>query len=61
MVRLISDGMMLQRDVSLKIWCWVDPSEKVKIVFLKKHIKQMPINSETGKLIFLLSEPTERF
>jgi sialate O-acetylesterase len=31
--RLISDGMVLQRDVSLKIWGWADPNEKVKIEF----------------------------
>jgi sialate O-acetylesterase len=34
--RLISDGLVLQRDVPLKIWGWADPSEKVKIDFLGK-------------------------
>ena len=34
--RLISDGLVLQRDVPLKIWGWADPSEKVKIEFLGK-------------------------
>jgi len=34
--RLISNGMVLQRDVPLKIWGWADPSEKVKIEFLGK-------------------------
>jgi len=34
--RLISDGMVLQRDVSLKIWGWADSDEKVKIDFLGK-------------------------
>jgi sialate O-acetylesterase len=34
--RLISDGMVLQRDVPLKIWGWADPAEKVKIEFLGK-------------------------
>ena len=31
--RLVSDGMVLQRDVPLKIWGWADPSENVKIEF----------------------------
>ncbi|MDP4208874.1 MAG: sialate O-acetylesterase [Bacteroidota bacterium] len=34
--RLISDGMVLQRDVPLKIWGWADPNEKVKIEFRGK-------------------------
>jgi sialate O-acetylesterase len=34
--RLISDGMVLQRDVPFKIWGWADPAEKVKIEFLGK-------------------------
>lgn len=34
--KLISDGVVLQRDVPLKIWGWADPSEKVKIEFLGK-------------------------
>jgi sialate O-acetylesterase len=34
--RLISDGMVLQRDVPLKIWGWADPGEKVKVDFAGK-------------------------
>jgi len=34
--RLISDGMVLQRDVPLKIWGWADPHEKVKVEFIGK-------------------------
>lgn len=34
--RLISDGMVLQRDAPLKIWGWADPGEKVKVEFLEK-------------------------
>lgn len=34
--RLISDGMVLQRDAPLKIWGWADPNEKVKVEFLGK-------------------------
>lgn len=32
--RLVSDGMVLQRDEPVKIWGWANPSEKVKIEFL---------------------------
>lgn len=31
---LVSNGMILQRDVPLTIWGWADRSEKVKVVFL---------------------------
>jgi len=34
--RLISDGMVLQRDAPLKIWGWANPGEKVKVEFLGK-------------------------
>ena len=44
MAHLIRDGMVLQRDMPLKIWGWVDPSGKVKIVFLEKTHQTMPIN-----------------
>jgi len=35
--RLISDGMVLQRDIPLKIWGWADPGEKIKIEFIGKN------------------------
>lgn len=34
--RLISDGMILQRETPLKIWGWADPGEKVNITFFDK-------------------------
>jgi len=34
--RLISNGMVLQRDAPLKIWGWADPGEKVLVEFLDK-------------------------
>nr|WP_319398974.1 sialate O-acetylesterase [uncultured Carboxylicivirga sp.] len=37
--RLVSNGMILQRDEPLKIWGWADPSEKVKIEFLERTYK----------------------
>ena len=35
--RLISDRMVLQRDVELKIWGWASPEEKVTVRFQGKH------------------------
>jgi len=32
--RLVSDGMVLQRDRPVKIWGWADPNEKVSVKFL---------------------------
>jgi sialate O-acetylesterase len=37
--KLISDGMVLQRDATIKIWGWAAPKEKFFIEFLdKKHL-----------------------
>jgi len=33
---LINDGMVLQRDASVKIWGWADKGEQVKIIFNSK-------------------------
>lgn len=35
--KLISDGMVLQRDKPLKIWGWASPGEKVTVSFIKKN------------------------
>lgn len=35
--KLVSDGVVLQRDTPLKIWGWASSQEKVKIVFLGKN------------------------
>ena len=45
--KLISDGMVLQRDKPLKIWGWASPKEKISIDFNKKTYKV--ITPETGK------------
>jgi len=34
--KLVSSGMVLQRDVEVKIWGWADPQEKVSVQFDKK-------------------------
>jgi len=41
---LISDGMVLQRNIEVKIWGWADPNEKITLNFLSKTY-----NAETGK------------
>ena len=37
--RLISDGMVLQRDAKVKIWGWASPGEKISIKFVAKIYK----------------------
>ena len=34
--KLISDGMILQRDARLKIWGWASPGEKISVRFINK-------------------------
>lgn len=34
--RLISDGMVLQRDTEIKVWGWADKGEQIKVEFDKK-------------------------
>jgi sialate O-acetylesterase len=38
---LVSDGMVLQRDVPVHIWGWANPGEKVNILFKGKKIKTL--------------------
>jgi sialate O-acetylesterase len=52
--KLISDGMVLQRDKPLKIWGWASPKEKISIDFNKKTYKV--ITPETGKWEVTLSQ-----
>jgi sialate O-acetylesterase len=37
--KLISDGMVLQRDAKIKIWGWSAPNEKIAIDFIDKKYK----------------------
>ena len=37
--RLISDGMVLQRDTEVKIWGWASPGEKVSVSFIDSIYK----------------------
>ena len=45
--RLISDGMVLQRDANLKIWGWAKSGEKITVQF--KSRKYKTITDATGK------------
>ena len=45
--KLISDGMVLQRDASVKIWGWAAPGEKVTLNFTEINTRQqlmLPVN-----------------
>jgi sialate O-acetylesterase len=36
---LVSNGMVLQRDMPVKIWGWANPGEKVNVTFKRKKIR----------------------
>ena len=54
--RLISDGMILQRDVKVNIWGWALPKEKVELDFNHKTYKALA--GEDGKWMIVL--PTQK-
>ena len=37
--RLVSDGMVLQRDAQIRLWGWADPAEAVTLTFNKKSYR----------------------
>jgi sialate O-acetylesterase len=37
--KLISDGVILQRDTKVKIWGWAAPNEKISLEFINKNYK----------------------
>src|SRR5690606_37272442 len=43
--RLISDGMVLQRDTEVKIWGWASPGEKVSVEFIDQEYETQADNS----------------
>jgi sialate O-acetylesterase len=50
--QLVSDGMVLQRDMKIKIWGWAEPGEKVSVSFNGK--KESTVTNASGKwLVFL--------
>jgi sialate O-acetylesterase len=52
--RLISDGMVLQRDTDLKIWGWADAHEEISLSFLNKTYYTKA--DEKGEWVILLPE-----
>jgi sialate O-acetylesterase len=54
MPRLISDGMVLQRDTKLKIWGWAAPGEIVTVDFIEKSCST--ITNPDGKWEVMLDE-----
>ncbi len=48
--RLITNGMVLQRDTPLCIWGWADPSEKIKVEFQGDTFKTKADKKGTWKL-----------
>ncbi|HEV7780004.1 MAG TPA: sialate O-acetylesterase [Chitinophagaceae bacterium] len=55
--RLISNGMVLQRDVPLKIWGWAAPGEKVSLLFSSNKQKAYSaIANEKGEWSVILSK-----
>ncbi|WP_223255471.1 hypothetical protein [Flavobacterium sp. LM4] len=50
--RLISDGMILQRDAKVKIWGWAAANEKIELNFNSKIYKT--ITAEDGTWMIIL-------
>jgi len=50
--RLISDGMVLQRDANVKIWGWATPDEKITVYFNDK--KYSTTTGKCGKWVITL-------
>jgi len=51
--KLISDGMILQRDCKVKVWGWADPNEKITIEIAGKKLACQA--NEKGEWVALLS------
>jgi sialate O-acetylesterase len=51
--KLINDGMVLQRDVNLKIWGWALPEERITISFRNKTFKT--VTDKNGNWQLMLS------
>ena len=45
--KLISDGMVLQRDTKLKVWGWASPGEKITVQFQNERYKT--VTDDDGK------------
>lgn len=52
--KLVSDGMVLQRDIKVRIWGWASANEKVSVEFLGK--KYLATTTTNGKWEIMLPE-----
>src|SRR4051812_13524957 len=50
--QLISNGMVLQRNIKLKIWGWANPGEKVSLAFNGK--KSNTVTDKSGQWLIAL-------
>ncbi|MEO7976467.1 sialate O-acetylesterase [Flavobacterium sp.] len=50
--RLISDGMILQRDTKVRIWGWASSNEKIELEF--NHKKYKTLTNQDGKWMIVL-------
>jgi len=51
--KLISDGMILQRNCNVKIWGWADPKEKITVEVVGKRMVCQA--NERGEWLVILS------
>ena len=58
--QLLSNHMVLQRDMAFKIWGWASPGEKVSIVFNGKKVNVLPDRIVNGWSVFPLCQPAVR-
>ncbi len=56
--RLISDGMVLQRDDSVKIWGWAAPGEEVRVDFVGNNYRTRA--DASGEWLIMLSPTAGR-
>ncbi|MEN3325052.1 sialate O-acetylesterase [Mariniflexile soesokkakense] len=49
--RLISDGVILQRDEKIKIWGWASPNEKINLTFKSKNYETVANDSGDWHII----------
>lgn len=50
--KLISDGMVLQRNQSVKVWGWADPGEEIEVWFLGNQVST--VTDASGKWAVML-------
>ncbi len=46
---ILSDNMVLQRDIPVNIWGWAKPGEKVTVAVLKQKVSAKADEKENGR------------